>query len=518
MKHKPFVLQTILVCLIIFTPTFQIFSYDDLNYNANLYEASDVYFDSILSSLRPPLKTVQDERISPSETQATNKISFPITRGSSHIPKSFEIDKTKEVGEIPYSSSTTKSGAKTYEIPIDIYSGINGFQPALSLSYNSQNANSIMGKGWSLSGISSIRRTVKNIYYDGKVDGVNMNVDDVFTLDGVRLIKTDTSDKSIILYESEYGHIKVKGYSSGNVQTYFEVFYPNGEKGIFGYKDSNTQEIEYPLATMTDLDGNRIEYKYNHTEGHYRITSIFYNGCSVEFSYADREDPILMYCGGKEISISSLLKRITVKHGLYQIGSYDLSYTYVSGTALLSSIMYSFGDKSFNPLKFFYDDDAAITEGFETSYTKLGAYYDVDPKELKSTRGRIDYELCEDGFLVYPNRIPYWRYTKDGAKYDVYTNKCPEDAKIFVYSDLRGEYDVPIPSLITGKGFIDIFCADLDGRMEESVVKINNYVSGNKDIIEFSIYKMFSGVVLNKAYTRTYEWGDAHEDRSKRLS
>ncbi|MDE6522925.1 MAG: FG-GAP-like repeat-containing protein [Muribaculaceae bacterium] len=518
MKHRLINLQAILVCLTIFATTFQIFSYNDFNHNADLNEASEVYFDSILSTLRPSLKIVKEELSSTNETQITNKKLVPATRGSSHIPKTFEIDRTKEVGEIPYNSSTTKTGAKTYEVPIDVYPGINGFQPALALSYNSQNGNSITGKGWTLSGISSIRRIPKNLYYDGMVDGVNMRWDDSFTLDGVHLIKTDTSDKSCILYESEYGHIKVKGYSTGNVQTYFEVFYPNGEKGIFGYKDSNAQQIEYPLTTMTDLDGNRIEYKYDHAEGHFRITNISYNGCSVEFSYIGREDPILMYCGGTKISESSLLKRITAKHGTFSIGSYDLSYTYVSGTALLSDITYSFGAKALNPLKFFYDDDADITEGFETSSTKLGIYYEEPPQRLKSSRGRLNYDTNEDVVIVYPKANPYYRYASSQSGYDVYFNQYPEDAKILVYSDLNGEYDLSNDPLITGNGFIDILCADLEGKMEESIVKINNYVSGNKDIVEFSVYKMVFGTFPNKAYTRTFEWGAAHKDRTGRFS
>lgn len=518
MKYRLIILHIILWCATFFASSFNIFSNDDVTHQVDLNETPEVCFDSIIASLRPPLNTVKEEPLSSPATYATTNNSLPLTRGSSHIPKTFEIDRTKEVGEIPYVSSTTKSGAKTYDVPLEVYPGINGFQPALALSYNSQNGNSNTGLGWTLSGISTIRRTVKNLYYDGWADGVNMNSEDVFTLDGVRLIKTDTSNNSCIQYESEYSHIKVKGYSSGNIQTYFEVFYPNGEKGIFGYSDSKAQEISYPLTTMTDLDGNKIEYKYEHTENNYRITSISYNGCSVEFSNTTRQDPILMYSGGKKISESSLLNKVTAKHGAIPIGSYDLTYTYVSGTALLSAITYSSGTKSFNPLKFLYDDDASISEGFETSSTKLRQYYNTEPQELKSTRGRIDYALCEDGILVYPNRIPYWRYTQDGAKYDVYVNKCPEDAKIFAYSDFRGEYNAPIPPLVTGPGFIDVFCADIDGRMEESVVRINNYVSDNKDIIEFSVHQMYCGVVLNNVYTRTYEWGDAHKDRSGKFS
>ena len=514
MKPKSTILHIVIACLTILANTFHMYPHDDNSHNEDTNVASHIYPDSIQAASEPSLNIVKTDAASLPEPQATNLTSFPSTRGSTHISKAFEIDKNKEVGEIPYTSSTNKFGAKTYEVPIEVYSGINGFQPALALTYNSQNGNSITGKGWTLSGISSIRRTVKNLYYDGKADGVRMNGDDAFTLDGVRLIKTDSSDKTCIQYETEYGHIKVNGYRSGDIQTYFEVFYPNGEKGVFGYEDSRSQEMEYPLTVMTDLDDNIIEYKYDHPDSHYLITGISYNGCSVEFSYMKRQDPLLIYSGGKKVQESSLLHSITAKHGQFPIGTYELAYTYISGTALLSDINYYVGSKALNPLRFFYGDDSNITEGFETATTKLYEYYDSNPKNLKSSRGRLYYEECEDVFVVYPNRNPYWRKTHDGANYDQYINNYPEDAKIFAYSDLGSGCYMPLADLTTGKGFIDAFCADIDGRMEESLIRINNYVSGDKDIIEFSVYRIANGASLYKAYTRTYEWCAAHIDRS----
>ena len=50
----------------------------------------------------------------------------------------------------------------------------------------------------------------------------------------MRLIKI-SENVTTINYESEQGNIKVKAFLSGDVVKYFEVFYPNGTKGIFGY-------------------------------------------------------------------------------------------------------------------------------------------------------------------------------------------------------------------------------------------------------------------------------------------
>ncbi|WP_162903463.1 SpvB/TcaC N-terminal domain-containing protein [Taibaiella koreensis] len=81
-------------------------------------------------------------------------------------------------------------GGVNYNVPIQIPAGINGMQPALSLSYSSQNGNGIMGMGWSLAGISAIMRVANTIYNDKNVAGVSLTASDRFALDGKRLIAT----------------------------------------------------------------------------------------------------------------------------------------------------------------------------------------------------------------------------------------------------------------------------------------------------------------------------------------
>ena len=176
---------------------------------------------------------------------------------NSHVPNTINIDKSKEVGEIPINSGILPSGAKTYEIPITVYPGMNGFTPNISLVYNSQQGNSTLGMGWSVSGIPMIVRGGKTIYYDGKAEGIKMDNDDSFMLNGVRLIKTDaTSD--YILYESEQGNIKAKGFISGTTMTYFEVFFPNGDKGVFGSALNSLNMLSYPIFSLKDIHGNTI--------------------------------------------------------------------------------------------------------------------------------------------------------------------------------------------------------------------------------------------------------------------
>ncbi len=213
------------------------------------------YEDSILSKLYPPVVPCRSEEI-PSAPIMRKAVAAqsPMSVQNSHVPNTVNIDKSKEVGEIPINSGTSPSGAKTYNIPITVYPGMKDFTPSISLSYNSQQGSSTLGMGWSVSGISMIVRGGKAVCYDGKAESIKLDNSDSFMLNGIRLIRTGTASDHI-LYESEQGNIKVKSFFSETTMKYFEMFFPDGNKGIFG-KASNSQNLLfYPLVLFKDLYG-----------------------------------------------------------------------------------------------------------------------------------------------------------------------------------------------------------------------------------------------------------------------
>ena len=98
------------------------------------------------------------------------------------------ISKTLAVGQIPITSFVSQSGAKCYNVPIEVEPGRQGFQPNLSLCYDSQKGNGNMGMGWAVGGLSSIRCVGSNMYYNGFNSPAGS-----FELDGIRLIQKSVS-------------------------------------------------------------------------------------------------------------------------------------------------------------------------------------------------------------------------------------------------------------------------------------------------------------------------------------
>lgn len=112
------------------------------------------YEDSAYAKLYPPVRIEKADSavikaLSNVEGQAKLQ-ARSVT--NTHVPTSYAVNTSLEVGQIAVKSGTSPSGAKIYEIPINIYPGMKGFQPNLSLTYNSQQGNSVVGVGWSISG------------------------------------------------------------------------------------------------------------------------------------------------------------------------------------------------------------------------------------------------------------------------------------------------------------------------------------------------------------------------------
>lgn len=432
---------------------------------------------------------------------------------NSNVPNSITLDKTKLVGEIPITSSTSPTGAMTYTVPIEIYPGINGFQPQIALSYNNQAGNGIAGMGWNISGISSIYRSNKNIYYDLRAEGITFEKDNPFMLDGMRLIQISSST-SQINYQSEIGNVKATAYLSGNSVLYFKVFYPNGITGTFGYTTTTAPQLDYPVTVLTDRFGNNISFTYTFANSKYKLTKITYGGGSkgsIEFQYStSRVDPLSYYNAGMKVVENGLLQKITCKYGTTTLRTYDLSYISPKNISLLKQINLNSSGASVNPLIFYYGEGKT-----EIAYKNIpqtlapGTYYEFDnPGSMRIAKGKYDYNTDDEVLISLPHKRHYIDFTN---------SIDPNHISRYYYSDYTGNEDIVFyarlngtqvltPSIKTGNGFVDILCANLDGKDEEEIIRINNNVSAGMDQIIFNVYGQGGTNPLVPKYTRTFNF------------
>lgn len=354
------------------------------------------------------ISTVLSRNVSLYDSVSTEEILMRqlLTDSSILVPSHVGPNVAHSAGNIDIFSGVSSSGAKTYEIPITVPSGMNGFSPMLSLVYNSQRGNSVLGVGWAISGLSAISRSNKNIYYDGEAKGIVMSTDDAFVLDGTRLILL-SSTNSYNIYETEQGNIKAYAYTSGDVVKYFEVFYPDGNKGVFGNTLSTDNSLCYPLTSLTDIHGNRIDYLYTSTDNYYNISKISYNGTSVEFKYAQsRTDPLLLYSGGQKIYESKLMSSIVCRIGSVTLGEYTFKYSAKNNKTFLTQVGYKAETKTLNPISFYYgsgQDDIKFTVDLGFS---MSPYYQISGNGgAKIVSGVFGYDGDVEGIAIYPERI-----------------------------------------------------------------------------------------------------------------
>ena len=469
-----------------------------------IIDSVTAYIDSLMAGLYPHMELVTSDTEIMYRTRSLRSYQSTTDIINPAVPSSVSIDTSKSVGEIPIHSAVSPTGSKTYEIPIEVPAGMNGFTPSVSLTYDSHRGNSIAGMGWDISGLSKITRTHQSIYYDGQTSAIGMTKSDAFTLDGSRLIKLNQMT-DYILYESETGNIKVKGYFTDDVINYFEVFFPDGRIGVYGEVNNNDNQVQYPLMSLSDIHGNTIAYSYISPYSTCLLTAITYNGASVLFGYESfRPDEVERYVAGQRLNMYHRINSITCRTDNYLIRTYSLSYAEKNGKSYLTELGLSAGNASLPSLKFYYGTGAADSSYTQTA-ASLSTYYQTNSSSrLKTAFGHFDYVNNTDGLIVVPYLSTYVEYNSSSKK--AFENQYNGDEELIVYTSLNDTVANSESTLTTEPGFIDVLCADLDGTQNEYIVKINNSVVDNLDQVTFKVYRMSLSVPIIHLYTRTFSF------------
>lgn len=317
------------------------------------------------------------------------------------------------VGAIGGTVDVSALGGATYTIPVQVPEGIGGIQPNLSIVYNSQSGNGLLGWGWNLGGVSAIARVGKTQYHDGEVKGVNFKYDR-YALDGQRLIlvngefygannseyKTEVDGLSKIVAHNEKGIVNGPGWFT--VYTADGLFMEYGKEGArmaFDAEEQGKKEVGiWLLRRVTDRNGNYMEYHYVIEADNYRLNDIQYtkndNGglnafYGVDFHYYGeteedngRVDVEMSFLGNHKVLQPWLLKGISVYHWKQTLYNYEFGYEENCGQ------MYSHNFYNrLNIIKFISEDE----EKYNSTNIKWGQIPLIEYEGSNIANGDLSY-------------------------------------------------------------------------------------------------------------------------------
>ena len=252
-------------------------------------------------------------------------------------------------GALTGQASVSAGGNASYVLPIELPPGTRGMVPSVSLNYNSNMRNGLLGLGWFLQGPTSrITRCPQTVSQDGISHTVDYSSDDRFCLDGHRLVLESDSYGSVgAEYRTEtnsFARIVSHG-TAGMGPSYFVVETKDGMTKYYG--DTADSKIEaqgmttvgsWALNRVEDAAGNyyAITYYEDNAEGEFYPTQIDYTGndtaglstnAQVEFIYEARPDTKIRFQGGAQISDHpKRLNGIKTYVNLALVSDYRLTY------------------------------------------------------------------------------------------------------------------------------------------------------------------------------------------------
>lgn len=234
-------------------------------------------------------------------------------------------------------------GDAQYSFPIAVPAGINGMQPALSLTYVGLGKNGVLGRAWELVGLSSIQRCASTIVQDGANAPVALAATDKLCLDGMHLkLVSGQYLQAGSVYRTEldsFNRITLK--VSGTALT-FEVKTKGGETLQYGGGDATINskgkvaEYIWAIKSRADSFGNAVQYSYESGASSVIPTQISYSDIVVNFIYQNLPYSLRQYRGGGYSESAKVISALEVRAAGTQAMRYQLSYN-----AALDNPLYS---------------------------------------------------------------------------------------------------------------------------------------------------------------------------------
>ena len=385
-----------------------------------------------------------------------------------------------KVGATAAEFRVDESGAATYSIPIYAVPGTAGVSPKLALSYSSQGGYGPIGKGWAISGLSSITRCRATREagdfmsggnpVDGNPAPVNYSGTDRYCLDGQRLISvvapaTDGwvcpsfSAMTKVSYRTEVESFqRVCGYTPTGGTTgpvFFTVERKDGSISWYGDRDNNSTSNRpdaYFNSTRSDKTGFALAWaqtRFQDSTGNY-IDYLYYE--NADSAVGEQLIKEIRYTGKTVLSGQS---------GTASTPYAKLQFTYTNLTTAARGIGYSGGGQLTRAHRLSGIYSCATASDCSSMATNQARYYALSYSPTGAPSGSGNDVLAS---------IQECRTNTAG-------DTCLP-ATTFTWS--AGEYEfgprVQIPSLATGG--IDKFrgfkMGDIDGDGRQDIVFLKN--------------------------------------------
>lgn len=403
-------------------------------------------------------------------------------------------------GNIPYTATTTTTTGGDVSVTIPIKSFASEFEsnPNISLNYLSSAGVGALGKGWYISGLSTISRTRKNYFTDGNTSGIRRDSTDVFELDGVRLVFIKTDSVGHRWYQTQTGNVRVR-IGGGIV-----AMYPDGRVAEYGIHD----ETRFHMTKLTYPDGRIIEYQYGRLQNvnteRFQIYKISYgDNRTMAFHYkaiGDNNRYLRQSEGGMRFSLYEQLDSITVSYHGNRLCRYALDYNLGDGTVNrienppLEITLHDASGNSYLPLHLSYCSNYEATP---KDTIRLNRHFkDTDLDHFIVSRGRFDPSSENDGILMYANRDSYC--VNSGKIVSDYT---VNDTIIATTVMGSASNHIPCDAISAGRGFVGALAMEVDSVKGEELVRLNNMIENDSDKLYVQTYQYVFDINTNSNYS-----------------
>lgn len=314
-------------------------------------------------------------------------------------------DKNLPVGTLDGVSNVDLNGAANYSVKLDIPPGTNGMIPEVSVQYNSNGGDNQLGLGWSIGGISVIKRENHAIFCDNFTksfdplwvnywSSVAGNPVAPLYLDGVKLVPDLNTNNTFFLENDNFSRITYDASVD-----FFLVETKSGVKMEYGRNTATnkslqkivggTKDYAWYLNKVYDNYGNYVEYFYHNLNNEMAIKEIKYTGNSnsgqapynsVKFYYNYRVDAQTKYFYDDVVDKKLQLREIETFCEDASVFRYQFKYAYEDFNYLTSITKVAADDSQYNPTYFAYGVTAGPKLTQNTALLKSGNTY-FDPTQ-----------------------------------------------------------------------------------------------------------------------------------------